>query len=135
MFVKCIMENLAINTLGYTAAVATNASIYPQAYEVYIIIKSNQCDKLKSISLSMYILQTTGCLLWLTYACIMDLHPIIFGSILSAVPSIYIIYGIVIYRPYRIIEENDAQIKDTSEIIVATSSNYVIEISPKTDDY
>ena len=74
-------DDLGISIIGYTAAVITNISVYPQAYEVYIIIDTNEYDKLNGLSLTMYTLQTSGCFVWLTYSSLLGLYPIIFGSI------------------------------------------------------
>ena len=35
-------DNLGISIIGYTGTVITNISVYPQAYEVYIIINANE---------------------------------------------------------------------------------------------
>ena len=127
-------DNLGISIIGYTGAVITNISVYPQAYEVYIIINTNEFDKLNGLSLTMYSLQTTGCFIWLTYSVLLRLYPIIFGSIFCIIPSIYIIYGILMYRqtimPEGISREQFTQdtqirqIKDDTEVVVASSSSY-----------
>ena len=127
-------NDLGISIIGYTGAVITNISVYPQAYEVYIIINTNEFDKLNGLSLTMYSLQTTGCFIWLTYSVLLRLYPIIFGSIFCIIPSIYIIYGILMYRqtimPEGISREQFTedtqirQIKDNTEVVVASSSSY-----------
>lgn len=127
-------DDLGISIIGYTGAVITNISVYPQAYEVYIIINTNEFDKLNGLSLTMYSLQTTGCFIWLTYSVLLRLYPIIFGSIFCIIPSIYIIYGILMYRqtimPEGISREQFTQdsqirqIKDDTEVVVASSSSY-----------
>ena len=127
-------DNLGISIIGYTGAVITNISVYPQAYEVYIIINTNEFDKLNGLSLTMYSLQTTGCFIWLTYSVLLRLYPIIFGSIFCIIPSIYIIYGILMYRqtimPEGISREQftqDTQIRqinDDTEVVIASSSSY-----------
>jgi len=127
-------DNLGISIIGYTGAVITNISVYPQAYEVYIIINTNEFDKLNGLSLTMYSLQTTGCFIWLTYSVLLRLYPIIFGSIFCIIPSIYIIYGILMYRqtimPEGISRDQFTQdtqirqIKDDTEVVVASSSSY-----------
>lgn len=127
-------DNLGISIIGYTGAVITNISVYPQAYEVYIIINTNEFDKLNGLSLTMYSLQTTGCFIWLTYSVLLRLYPIIFGSIFCIIPSIYIIYGILMYRqtimPEGISREQFTQdtqirqIKDDTEVVLASSSSY-----------
>lgn len=96
------MSNLEINIIGYTAALITNISIYPQAYDVYIIVSTNECEKLNSLSLIMYILQSGGCMIWLCYGILLLMYPIIIGSILRLLPSIYIIYSIMMYRPQHL---------------------------------
>ena len=93
------MNNLIIDFIGYGAAIITNISIYPQAYEIYIIVNINNHEKLQGISLTMYILQSIGSLLWLIYAYYVKLYPIIAGAILRLVPSIYIIYNVYMYKP------------------------------------
>ena len=127
-------DDLGISIIGYTGAVITNISVYPQAYEVYIIINTNEFDKLNGLSLTMYSLQTTGCFIWLTYSVLLRLYPIIFGSIFCIIPSIYIIYGILMYRqtimPEGISREQFTQdtqirqIKDDTEVVLASSSSY-----------
>ena len=127
-------NDLGISIIGYTGAVVMNISIYPQAYEVYVIINTNEYDKLNGLSLTMYSLQTTGCFIWLTYSVLLRLYPIIFGSIFCIIPSIYIIYGILMYRqtimPEGISREQFTQdtqirqIKDNTEVVVASSSSY-----------
>lgn len=121
-------DNLGTSIIGYTGAVITNISVYPQAYEVYVIINTNEYDKLNGLSLTMYSLQTTGCFIWLTYSVLLRLYPIIFGSIFCIIPSIYIIYGILMYRqpsiPEGITMEQIRQIQDNTEIVVASSSYY-----------
>ena len=127
-------DNLGTSIIGYTGAVITNISVYPQAYEVYIIINTNEFDKLNGLSLTMYSLQTTGCFIWLTYSVLLRLYPIIFGSIFCIIPSLYIIYGILMYRqtimPEGISRDQFTQdsqirqIKDDTEVVVASSSSY-----------
>ena len=127
------MEYLAVDIVGYAAAVVTNISIYPQAYEVYVIVRAEQCEKLHGLSLHMYVLQTTGCLLWLVYACIMSLYPIMFGSVLCLIPSTYIIYNIYVYRRVEAQGDHESGPIDTSEIIIASSNMYVEDASPAPD--
>lgn len=129
-------NDLGISIIGYTAAVITNISVYPQAYEVYIIIDTNEYDKLNGLSLTMYALQTSGCFIWLTYSSLLGLYPIIFGSIFCIIPSLYIIYGIIMYRQtvmpegitrdQFIYDEQPRQNNDNTEIVVASGSSYNI---------
>ncbi len=125
------MDHLAVDIVGYAAAVVTNVSIYPQAYEVYVIVRAEQYEKLHGLSLYMYILQTSGCLLWLVYACIMSLYPIVFGSVLCLVPSTYIVYNVYVYRHTGVgaADDHEAQAIDSSEIIVASGNMYADSVS------
>ena len=45
------MSNLVVEAIGYGAAVITNISVYPQAYEVYIIVQTKQYAKLNTLSI------------------------------------------------------------------------------------
>ena len=47
----------------------------------------------------MFTLQSTGCVLWLIYALLNNIYPVIMDSIMCLIPSIYIILCIVKYRP------------------------------------
>ena len=133
------MENIennkfVIELIGYLAAITTNISLYPQAYEVYIIIDTKEYDKLNSISIPTFSLQILGCIFWLTYALLLKIQPIIAGSIMSMLPSSYITYKTYIYRNHNtstvrdhenIIQNEINNInKDDGEIIIASGSNY-----------
>ena len=111
-----------IEIIGYSAAVVTNISIYPQAYEIFLIVKSREFDKLFGLSITMFTLQSTGCVLWLIYALFNNIYPVIMGSIMCLIPSIYIILCIVKYRPIENI--NLEKIEETeSEIVIASGSS------------
>ena len=56
-----------IEIIGYSAAVVTNISIYPQVYDIYLIVKSKEYEKLLGLSLTMFLLQSSGCVLWFIY--------------------------------------------------------------------
>ena len=87
--------------LGFIAAAFTNISLYPQAYKLHVIINSNDIEKIKSISLTTFLLNLTGSFLWLWYGIILKLYPIIFGSIFSIVPSLYITIILISYKMYH----------------------------------
>ena len=84
--------------LGFIAAAFTNISLYPQAYKLHVIINSNDIEKIKSISLTTFLLNLIGSFLWLWYGIILKLYPIIFGSIFSIVPSLYITIVLISYK-------------------------------------
>ena len=126
----------SLDIIGYVAAVITNVSVYPQAREVYVIINTEEYDKLYAISLSMYLLQTTGCVFWLVYGVAIKTYPIIFGSIMCIIPSSYIIFGLIKYRECSAIQEtyentppSDIYIpeqtqEDNTEIIIASGCSF-----------
>ena len=89
------MDHFIIDVIGYAAAVITNISVYPQAFKVNKILTNQNYEKLNSISLPMYILQSFGCVLWLIYAIVTNLYPVMFGSVMCLLPSCYIIIILV----------------------------------------
>lgn len=95
--------------LGFIAAAFTNISLYPQAYKLHVIINSNDIEKIKSISLTTFLLNLIGSFLWLWYGIILKLYPIIFGSIFSIVPSLYIT---IVLISYKITHNNNDQDQD-----------------------
>ena len=122
------MSDLAMEIIGYTAAVINNISVYPQAYEVYIIVSAKQYEKLKTLSTHMFMLQLIGCMLWLSYSYYKNLYPIIFGSIMTIIPSGYILLNICYYSDIVTMDEGCNNIQ--SEVIVATSSVFSGDTSP-----
>ena len=122
------MSNLVVEAIGYGAAVITNISVYPQAYEVYIIVQTKQYAKLNTLSITTFTLQTTGCFFWLTYALIQQILPIIFGSIMCIIPSTYILINLVCFNGSQSIENNETlETNDHTEIIIASDSVYPIQ--------
>jgi MtN3 and saliva related transmembrane protein len=61
-------------SVGYLAAAATTISLVPQALKV---IKTRDTH---SISLGMYVLFSTGVILWLVYGILMKASPIILAN-------------------------------------------------------
>ena len=122
------MSDLAMEIVGYSAAVINNISVYPQAYEVYIIVSAKQYEKLKTLSTHMFTLQLLGCMLWLSYSYYKHLYPIIFGSIMTIIPSGYILLNICYYNNISDINDNRDDVQ--SEIIIATSSVFSGDTSP-----
>jgi uncharacterized protein with PQ loop repeat len=39
------MTTILIDVIGFTAAIITNISFYPQAYEIYIIVNTHEYEK------------------------------------------------------------------------------------------
>lgn len=92
------MTTMLIDIIGFTAAIITNISFYPQAYEIYIIVNTHEYGKLNSISLLTFSMTGFGCTLWLIYAIILSIYPMIMGSILTIIPSIYICSVLSFYK-------------------------------------
>ena len=67
--------------LGYIAAFLTTAAFLPQTIK---IIKSRDTA---SISLAMYVMFTTGIVLWLGYAILIESMPMIIANIITFVLS------------------------------------------------
>lgn len=126
------MSTLVIETIGYTAAVVTNISVYPQAYEVYVIVQTRQYTKLNTLSITTFSLQTVGCFFWLSYALIQHILPVIFGSIMCIIPSTYILFNLIYFNnqhSQQPIEVNNETLEtnDHTEIIIASDSVYPIQ--------
>ena len=114
------MDNVLIESIGYLAAVVINFSAYPQARKVQLIIVSKDYNRLTSISIPMYSLQTAGCILWFIYAVLSNVYPIIFGSIMCFIPSVYILGNITYYKPKLLTqqpENNDTNIENQTHEI------------------
>jgi len=71
--------------IGYVAAFCTTAAFVPQALKVY---KGKQT---KDISLSMFLLLTTGLALWIYYGVMVNSLPIIFANTITIILAAYIL--------------------------------------------
>ena len=89
-----------INLIGYIAAVVTNICMYPQAYNIRVIIYNKKYNQLSSLSSYSFFLQIIGCILWILYSSLMipSVVPIMVGSTLCLIPSIYIWINIIKYK-------------------------------------
>ena len=67
--------------LGYIAAFLTTAAFLPQT------IKKIKSRDTASISLAMYVMFTTGIVLWLGYAILIESMPMIIANIITFVLS------------------------------------------------
>ena len=92
------MTTMLIDIIGFSAAIITNISFYPQAYEIYIIVNTREYEKLDSISLATFSMTGFGCTLWLIYAIILSIYPMIMGSVLTIIPSLYICSVLLFYK-------------------------------------
>lgn len=78
--------------IGLAAAACTTISFLPQA------IKVIRTRDTRSLSLPMYIIFTTGVLLWLTYGILVRDLPVIAANSVTSVFSVIILASIVFYR-------------------------------------
>ena len=92
------MNTMFIDIIGFTAAIITNISFYPQAYDIYIIVNTRKYEELNSISLATFSMTGFGCTLWLIYAIMLSIYPMIMGSILTIIPSLYICSVLLFYK-------------------------------------
>ncbi len=67
--------------LGYIAAFLTTAAFLPQT------IKTIKSRDTASISLAMYVMFTTGIVLWLSYGILIESMPMIIANIITFVLS------------------------------------------------
>lgn len=118
------MENGLIDILGYSAAVFTNISIYPLAFNIYCTVRDEEYVRLQSISFNTHLLMEIGCFVWLVYAYLASIYPILVGTTIYIIPNSYIIL-IIIYH-----WENIYYISETGISIemIETSNNNDIEI-------
>jgi len=79
------MDNL-ITIIGLLAATGTTISFLPQAIKIF------QTKETKGISLSMYLIFTTGVLLWLLYGILKADFPIIIANGITLILASSIIY-------------------------------------------
>ena len=120
------MTQIITDIIGFAAAIITNISFYPQAYEIYTIAKAREYEKLDAVSLTTFSLTGVGCSLWFIYSCILKIYPIMLGSILTIIPSIYICVILIYwkcYLRYHISLDNDynhdPNTRDPIEIITS----------------
>lgn len=78
--------------IGYIAAVLTTISLLPQAIKV-IIEKKTQ-----SVSLSMYIMQVVGLVLWILHGIFIKDMPLIISSLISVILALIILVYKIIYK-------------------------------------
>ena len=78
--------------IGYFAAFCTTVAFIPQAYKVW------KTKSTKDISLSMFIIFTTGVLSWLIYGITIANFPIILANSITLTLSIFILVYKILFR-------------------------------------
>lgn len=79
------MDDIFINILGIIAGVCTTVSFVPQVVKIF------KTKQVRDISLCMYIILTTGILLWLIYGIFLGKIPIILANIMSFILCVFVI--------------------------------------------
>ena len=64
----------------------------------------------------MYILQSFGCVLWLIYAIMINLYPVMFGSIMCLLPSGYIIIVLIFNQNKHQVTNESVAIEQINQI-------------------
>lgn len=78
--------------LGFFAAFCTTLAFVPQAYRVW------KTKSTKDISLSMFIIFTTGVASWLLYGLIINNFPLILANAITLALSIFILIYKLIFK-------------------------------------
>ncbi len=78
--------------IGMLAAVCTTIAFIPQVYKIY------RTKHTRDLSLPMYIIFSTGVLLWFIYGIMIKSLPVILANGITLILSMYILAMIVKYR-------------------------------------
>ena len=78
--------------IGYFAAFCTTIAFIPQAYKVW------KTKSTKDISLSMFIIFTTGVLSWLIYGITIANFPIILANSITLTLSVFILVYKILFK-------------------------------------
>ena len=78
--------------IGYFAAFCTTIAFMPQAYKVW------KTKSTKDISLSMFIIFTTGVLAWLIYGITIANFPIILANSITLTLSVFILVYKILFK-------------------------------------
>ena len=81
-----------VTLIGIIAAVCTTIAFFPQVYKVY---KTNHTQDL---SLPMYIIFSTGVLLWFIYGIMIKSLPVILANGITFISAVYILAMIIKYK-------------------------------------
>ena len=80
-----------VNLFGFIAALLTTSAFLPQ------VIKTLREKNTKSLSLPMYLILTSGILLWLTYGILINDWALIIANSLTAILAIIILVAKIKY--------------------------------------
>ena len=83
---------LAIDTIGFVAAILTTGSFLPQAWHTF------QTKDVSGISLAMYAAFTLGVMLWLAYGLLLGAWPMIVANVITLTLALAILTMKLRYR-------------------------------------
>jgi MtN3 and saliva related transmembrane protein len=77
---------MAAELIGLLAGALTTAAFLPQAWQIW------KTRSTKDISLTMYIVFTTGVVLWLTYGLLIGAMPVVVANTLTLMLATFILF-------------------------------------------
>ena len=110
-----------VDVVGYVAALVTNISFYPQAYQIFCLVRTQEWQQLDALSLKTFSLTGFGCILWLIYGIIKEIYPIIIGSTMTIIPSIYICTTLIFWSCYLKQKVSNFNISHETQVVDNTS--------------
>jgi MtN3 and saliva related transmembrane protein len=81
------MSASSVNALGYVAAVLTTSSFFPQA------LKTLRTRDTSGISLGMYLMFTSGVVVWAIFGLVTGDGPVLISNLITALPA-----GLILQR-------------------------------------
>ena len=81
------MSASSVDALGYVAAVLTTSSFFPQA------LKTLRTRDTSGISLGMYLMFTSGVVVWALFGLITGDGPVLVSNLVTALPA-----GLILHR-------------------------------------
>lgn len=78
--------------IGYLAAICTTGAFIPQAWLTW------KKKRAEGVSLGMYLIMTTGVILWLSYGLMLSAWPIIIANIITLGLTIFILVMKLVYK-------------------------------------
>ena len=81
------MSTSSVDALGYVAAILTTSSFFPQA------LKTLRTRDTSGISLGMYLMFTSGVVVWALFGLITGNGPVLVSNLITALPA-----GLILQR-------------------------------------
>ncbi|MFM7696328.1 MAG: SemiSWEET family sugar transporter [Vulcanococcus sp.] len=83
------------DALGYVAAILTTSSFFPQA------VQTLQTRDTAGISLGMYVMFTSGVVIWALFGLITGDGPVLVSNLITALPAGLILHRKILNLPRR----------------------------------